>query len=152
MMNENECLESGGHYWKPQVPGQRNECGRCGYLGLTFEGALNAYLERALFPILDPVNETFEVAFDIDAENAPEFLYGKGVVVHLVPGVDTPHRLAIMSSVSAGDSERLIMAALTAFVRAWEEQVGGFVEAGDDRATRAPEIDDRTWRPWPESD
>ncbi|ADX31984.1 putative regulator [Tsukamurella phage TPA2] len=32
-----ECRDLGGHHWRPQVPGQPNVCGECGYEGQVFE-------------------------------------------------------------------------------------------------------------------
>lgn len=34
---DEHCRIHGGHYWKPQQPGERNECGRCGHLGQVYE-------------------------------------------------------------------------------------------------------------------
>lgn len=47
-----DCLDGGGHYWLPQVPGERNTCRECGYRGLVFE-PMGAAARLDLTP-LDP--------------------------------------------------------------------------------------------------
>lgn len=40
--NPDQCVETGGHYWRAQVPGQPNICAECGYEGQIFEPSTTA--------------------------------------------------------------------------------------------------------------
>ena len=33
------CLDDGGHYWLPVIPGERNVCEHCAFVGYTYKGA-----------------------------------------------------------------------------------------------------------------
>lgn len=94
----------------------------------------------------DPTRERIEVVYDIDPENTSLFPLGTGVTITVVPGEKVPHRLAVISSISAADTERVLMSALAAVAKTWD--TGVFEANGDDPVTRDQRMTDRTWKPW----